>query len=99
MTRRALSEPMPSKEQKVSVLKSAGLRKVRFHDIRHTYASQLISRGANIKYVSTQMGHSSIDITLDYYAKYMPQGDRSEANLLKKNSAPIHTLYTPYVNK
>jgi integrase len=76
------------------ILKTAGLRKIRFHDIRHTYASKMISRGANIKYVSEQLGHSSIDITLDIYAKYMPQGDRSEVNLLEKNSASPHPTRT-----
>ncbi len=48
-------------------LKQAGIRQVRFHDLRHTYASQLIRKGANPKYIQEQMGHSSIQVTMDTY--------------------------------
>ena len=48
-------------------LKQAGIRKVRFHDLRHTYASQLIRTGAHPKYIQEQMGHSSIQVTMDIY--------------------------------
>lgn len=42
------------------VLAAAGIRKIRLHDLRHTFGSQLIQRGATIVYVKEQMGHSSI---------------------------------------
>jgi integrase len=45
-------------------LKAADLQRIRFHDLRHTYASILIANGENIKYIQTQMGHSSPTITL-----------------------------------
>jgi integrase len=52
-------------------LKDAGLPKIRFHDLRHTYASLLIEQGENIKYIQTQLGHSSPTVTLNIYAHLM----------------------------
>jgi integrase len=49
-------------------LTAAGLRHVRFHDLRHTFASLLIQQGANPKYIQQQLGHGSISITLDIYS-------------------------------
>ena len=43
----------------------AGLPNVRFHDLRHFFASMLIAQGESAKYVCDQMGHSSIQVTFD----------------------------------
>jgi integrase len=48
-------------------LERAGLRRFRFHDMRHTFGSLLIQAGAPLPYVLDQMGHSSIQITADKY--------------------------------
>ena len=48
-------------------LKKAGLGHVSFHSLRHTNASMRIQAGQNIKYIQTQLGHASINITLDTY--------------------------------
>ena len=48
----------------------AGLQaigKVRWHDLRHTLWSMKIEQGENIYYVQRQMGHSSIQVTIDIY--------------------------------
>lgn len=47
-------------------LKRNGLKKIRFHDLRHTSATILLSKGMNIKAVSNQLGHSNISITNRY---------------------------------
>jgi integrase len=49
-------------------LEKAGLQQVRWHDLRHTFASLLIASGANITFVSRQLGHTSSQITLGVYA-------------------------------
>ena len=49
----------------VPTLKRAGLRHVRFHDLRHSYAAALISAGENPKWIQRQLGHSSIQVTMD----------------------------------
>jgi len=54
------------------VLLKAGLRKIRLHDLRHTFGSLLIETGASIVYVKEQMGHSSIQITVDTYGHLIP---------------------------
>ena len=53
------------------VLRKAQIPRIRFHDLRHTYASLLIEQGENIKYIQTQLGHSSPTMTLDVYAHLM----------------------------
>jgi len=53
-------------------LEVAGLRKMRIHDLRHTFASLLINQGENLKYVQQQLGHASITTTVDRYGHLMP---------------------------
>ncbi len=59
------------------VLTKAGIRKIRLHDLRHTFGSLLIQNGASIVYVKEQMGHSSIQVTVDTYGHLIPGADVS----------------------
>jgi integrase len=52
----------------------AGLKRRGPHQLRHTYASLLIAQGAHPKYIQEQLGHSSIQITLDLYG-HLFEGD------------------------
>lgn len=45
---------------------------IRFHDLRHTHASQLLAVGIHPKIVSERLGHASIGITLDVYSHLLP---------------------------
>ena len=54
------------------LLKRAGLPSVRFHDLRHTCATLLLTRNVNPKIVSEMLGHSTIAITLDTYSHVLP---------------------------
>ena len=77
-------------------LKAGELGKVRFHDLRHTYASLLIEQGENIKYIQSQLGHSSPTVTLNVYAHLMKPVNQ-EAALKLENSvfgATGHNLVT-----
>jgi integrase len=66
------------------ILKAAELRKIRVHDLRHTYASIMISTGVNLVYIRDQLGHSSIKVTADVYG-----------HLLKGNAEkPVDVLDT-----
>lgn len=65
-------------------LKKAGIKRVRFHDLRHTYASLLIEQGENIKYIQTQLGHSSPTMTIDVYAHLMKPVNQEAAIKLEK---------------
>jgi integrase len=54
-------------------LDRAGLRRFRFHDRRHTFGSLLIRDGASPAYAKDQMGHSSIQVTVDTYGRLIPE--------------------------
>ena len=53
-------------------LVEAGLPDIRFHDMRHTCATLLLSRGVNVKVVSEMLGHADVSITLRIYAHVLP---------------------------
>ena len=74
-------------------LKKAGLRRFRFHDLRHSFGSLLIQEGASLAYVKEQMGHSSIQITVDVYGHLVPGAniawvDRLDVETTQHQSAP-----------
>jgi integrase len=48
------------------------LRRIRFHDLRHTFATLLIVQGESLAYVRDQMGHRSIRVTVDIYGHAVP---------------------------
>lgn len=50
------------------IAKKAGLERVRFHDLRHTFASLMLLRGAKPKVISEALGHSSVAFTMDTYS-------------------------------
>jgi integrase len=64
------------------VLAKAGIRKIRLHDLRHTFGSLLIQTGASIVYVKEQMGHSSIQVTVDIYGHLIPGANVSYVDRL-----------------
>ena len=71
------------------MLIKAGLREIRLHDIRHTFASLLLSDGASPVYVKEQLGHTSIQMTVDIYGRLIPSSNREMVNCL--DSQPTAT--------
>ena len=69
------------------LLEKAGVRQVRLHDLRHTYASLLIQQGESLAYVQKQLGHSSIQVTVDIYGHLIPGANRAAVDRL--DAAPI----------
>jgi integrase len=69
----------------VAALRRGKLRQVSFHSLRHTNASMRILANQNIKYLSQQLGHSSIQITLDVYGHLFNDMDfnRQQVSLLE----------------
>jgi len=69
------------------IAKRAGLEKVRFHDLRHTFASLMLQRGAKPKVISEALGHASVAFTLDVYS-HIIEGMQSEAMALLDDVLP-----------
>jgi integrase len=65
------------------MLKRAGLPEIRFHDLRHTCATLLLSKNVNPKVVSEMLGHASIAITLDTYSHVLPTMQESAAKAME----------------
>lgn len=63
-------------------LEKAGLRRIRIHDLRHTYASLLIQAGESLAYVRDQLGHHSIKVTVDIYGHLAPEGNKGSSGSL-----------------
>ena len=61
-----------------------------FEQTRHTYASLLLAEGGKIGYISKQMGHKNIYITLTRYAKYLP--DENDVKILSKVTEMLQRL-------
>jgi integrase len=69
-------------------LEHAGLRRFRFHDLRHTFGSLLIQDGASLAYVKDQMGHSSIQVTVDTYGHLIAGADIKWIDGLDRKTTP-----------
>ena len=77
----------------VKCLEGAELRQIRFHDLRHIYASELAAQGAPPKYVQSQPGHSSIQVTMDIYSHLFEKSNREWVNTLNETTEEMNGYY------
>ncbi len=63
-------------------LERAGLRQIHPHVLRHTFASLLLSNGEPITYVKEQLGHASIQLTVDTYGHLIPGANKAAVDRL-----------------
>lgn len=73
-------QPRSLTHEWMRLIQKTALPRIRFHDLRHTHASQMLSAGVHPKIASERLGHSNIGITLDLYSHVMPgmQADAAE---------------------
>jgi integrase len=71
------------------VLDAAGLPRFRVYDLRHTFASLLLSANVPLLYVSQQLGHTKPTITLRYYARWIPSGQVHRVNVLDASNTSV----------
>jgi len=64
------------------MLEKAELRRIRVHDLRHTFASLLLQQGESVVYVKEQLGHGSVQITVDTYGHLIPGANRAAVDRL-----------------
>lgn len=55
---------------------------LRFHELRHTQATQLLANGVDVKTVQTRLGHSNASLTLNWYAHAIPENDEKAAQIV-----------------
>ena len=65
-----------------NLIESAGVKKIRFHDLRHTCATLLLAKGVNPKIVQERLGHSDISMTLNRYSHVTPTMQDKAAQIL-----------------
>ena len=56
-------------------LENSGVPVRPLYNLRHTFASQMISKGADIVWVSKTLGHKNVSITLSFYTKFIKEDD------------------------
>jgi integrase len=77
------------------LLERAGLPRVRFHDLRHTCATILLSKGVHAKFVQELLGHATIAIPLDTYSHVLPGMGGSTADAMDDAFAPKSDALLP----
>ena len=66
------------------LLERAGLPDIRFHDLRRTCATLMLSVGTNPKVVQETLGHANVSVTLDIYSHLLPNMQEEEAQKINE---------------
>ena len=66
------------------LIAKAGVRRIRFHDLRHTCATLLLAQGVSARVVMDILGHSQIALTLNLYSHVMPTALREAADAMDR---------------
>ena len=69
------------------ILKQAKLPSSRLYHLRHTFATELLAQGAPITYVPAQLGNNKPTTTLQWYAHWLPRGDKHWVDALDNSSS------------
>ena len=64
------------------LLRRAGLPSIRWHDLRHTYATLNLAQGTHPTLVQKSLGHASVQLTLDRYSHWMPSMRKNTADAI-----------------
>ena len=67
-----------------ALIATSGVRRIRFHDLRHTCASLLLAQGVPPRVVMDVLGHTQLSITMDLYSRVMPTALREAADAMDR---------------
>jgi integrase len=76
--------PSNVRRQLYNLMKKANVRRITYHDFRHTHSSLLIRSGAQPKVVQERLGHEDIETTFRYYGHLWPNADQEAVRGLEK---------------
>ena len=88
-------DPAACRKRLTGILEHAGCRHVRFHDLRHTFATMAIQNQIDIKTVSDILGHSTVETTINTYLHVTEQMRRSAADSIDRKIAGAVPAYEP----
>lgn len=71
-----------------AAVQRSGVRRIRFHDLRHACASLLLAQGVSPRVVMDVLGHSQLAITMDLYSHVMPSALRDAADAMDRALSP-----------
>jgi len=74
-------------------LDRAGLRRIRWHDLRHTHAAVMVAKGVNVKLLQRQMGHADIGTTLNTYGHLIPEASEGVGEAFDEMVCPDGTRW------
>ena len=88
-------DPQTVYKRMQEILVRAGCKRVRFHDIRHTFATMALAKGMDVKTLSSTIGHVSAATTLDIYSHVTSDmqrnsADKIESHMGRKEPLPVH---------
>lgn len=75
-----------------NILKQSGVKERVLYNLRHTFASQMISQGIDIVWVSRMLGHKDVSITLKIYTKFIQEDDQIRFKKIDKIGTIVGTL-------
>ena len=78
------NEAADQDEEFCEVVLDGEVRRIRFHDLRHTCASLLLAQGVSPRVVMDVLGHSQLSITMDLYSHVMPSALRDAADAMDR---------------
>lgn len=87
-------KPVSLTHEWTRLLAKTDLPRIRFHDLRHSHATQLLAAGVHPKIASERLGHSTVGITLDLYSHVMPG---MQANAAEQVDAAIKAAKKPAI--
>ena len=74
------------------ILEQNNIKARKLYNLRHTFASQLISNGADIVWVSKMMSHKDVSITLNTYTKYIIENDDIRFKKIEQMGSILGTI-------
>ncbi len=74
------------------ILQKSGVEVRKLYNLRHTFASQMISKGADIVWVSKMLGHKDVSITLKIYTKFIQEDDDMRFKKIENMGTILSTI-------